>query len=56
MGLAFDATRRMALRALALAAQGVPSEWHFAEQAAANLVRTQLREAGITGIRVFWTP
>ncbi|MGC4013099.1 MAG: RHS repeat-associated core domain-containing protein [Luteolibacter sp.] len=38
------------------AAGGVPIEWHFAEEAAANATRNLFQSRGIEGISIFHTP
>ena len=38
------------------AADGVPIQWHFAEEAAANATRALFRERGISGIQIVVTP
>jgi hypothetical protein len=50
-----DALVSQAQRQIA-AARGVPIQWHFAEEAAANATRALFGREGISGIQIFWTP
>ena len=38
------------------AAGGVPIQWHFAEEAAANATKSLFQQMGIEGIAIIFTP